>query len=78
MPGMGNPEMVTAAMEMMRNKPDLLRSALNMNPALAGRVNPEMAEQVISWFKIFSMSERLHVISLRFVMEINSECFVFL
>ena len=48
MPGMGNPEMVTAAMEMMRNKPDLLRSALNMNPALAGRVNPEMAEQVIS------------------------------
>ena len=45
MPGMGSPEMMQAAMDMMRNNPDMLRSALNMNPATAG-LNSGMAEQV--------------------------------
>ena len=45
MPGMGSPEMMQAAMDMMRNNPEMLRSALNMNPATAG-LNSGMAEQV--------------------------------
>ena len=38
--------MMQMAMQMMSNNPDLIRSALENNPALAGQVDPETAQQV--------------------------------